>query len=135
MADRSIRDPSAPPLRGRRPGDFDQARPMVRRDVRPRPVHDDRTNEVDESTPARPDRRPTDRRRLLAATASSVIPGVGQALNGRLRPALLFAAPTFVAVGIVYLIAQSDRPTMLMARMVAPSVLGLLLTLNLIVLV
>jgi LCP family protein required for cell wall assembly len=80
------------------------------------------------------DRRPTDRRRLLAAIASSLLPGFGQALNGRLRPALLFGIPTLVVIATAWLIAESDRPTMLLARVIAPSVLGVLLVLNVVIL-
>ncbi|MBA2381955.1 MAG: LCP family protein [Chloroflexi bacterium] len=77
---------------------------------------------------------PTDRRRLFAAIASSVVPGIGQALNGRLRPALTFAIPTVVLVIIVWLVVQSDRPTMLIAKMIAPSMLSVLLVLNVVIL-
>jgi LCP family protein required for cell wall assembly len=91
--------------------------------------------ESDPTAADRQVRRPADRRRLVAAFASSLIPGLGQALNGRIRTALLFAVPTLVALGIVGLVVQSDRPTMLVARMIAPSVLSLLLVLNAVVLV
>jgi LCP family protein required for cell wall assembly len=90
--------------------------------------------EVAHQDEAKLDRRPTDRRRLLAAIASSLLPGFGQALNGRLRPALLFGIPTLLVIGTTWLIAESDRPTMLLARVLAPSVLGVLLVLNAVIL-
>jgi LCP family protein required for cell wall assembly len=85
--------------------------------------------------PARGDTLPSDRRRLLAAIASSLIPGFGQLLNGRLRPALLFGLPTLALIGAAWLIGQSDRPAMLIARAIAPAVLGALLVLNVVILV
>jgi LCP family protein required for cell wall assembly len=51
-------------------------------------------------------------------------------LNGRLQAALVFLVPVLVVVAIGWIVAQSDRPTMVLARVIAPSVLGLLLTLN-----
>ncbi|HYX11014.1 MAG TPA: LCP family protein [Candidatus Acidoferrum sp.] len=77
----------------------------------------------------------TDRRRLLAAIASSLLPGSGQLLNGRLRPALLFGVPTLAIILAAWLIGHSDRPTMVLAKVIAPSVLGALLVLNVVVLV
>ena len=79
-------------------------------------------------------RLPTDRRRLLAAIASSLLPGFGQVINGRLRSALLFGIPTLGVLVAAWLIAQSDKPTMLVARVIAPTVLGVLLVLNVVIL-
>jgi polyisoprenyl-teichoic acid--peptidoglycan teichoic acid transferase len=93
-----------------------------------------RRTDPDHARRVRPDRRPTDRRRIAAAAFSSVLPGTGQLVNRRLRPALAFGGPTLVAIAIVWLIAHSDRPTMLLARIIAPSVLELLLALNIVVL-
>jgi polyisoprenyl-teichoic acid--peptidoglycan teichoic acid transferase len=76
----------------------------------------------------------SDRRRLLAAIASSVLPGSGQLVNGRFRPALLFGVPTLAVIVAAWLIARSDRPTMLLAKAIAPSVLGALLVLNVVIL-
>ena len=84
---------------------------------------------------ARVDRRRGDRRRLVAATLSAILPGTGQALNGRLRPALTFLVPSLALVAAGLLIAQSDTPAMLVARAVAPPILGLLLVLNALVLI
>jgi LCP family protein required for cell wall assembly len=131
MAEPSVRDPFAPPIRGRRPIGADQARPM--RSKR-RPIAPGDADVAQQDDDAKLDRRPTDRRRLLAAIASSLLPGFGQALNGRLRPALLFGIPTIVVIAMAWLIAQSDRPTMLLARVIAPSVLSVLLVVNVIIL-
>lgn len=65
---------------------------------------------------------------------SSVLPGSGQLLNGRFRPALLFGVPTFAVIAAAWLIAHSDRPTTLLAKVVAPSVLGALLVVNVMIL-
>src|SRR4249920_636728 len=103
MADRAAWEPNpTSPPRARRPSDLSQARRIG------------------------PDSRPSDIRRLAAATLSSVLPGAGQALNGRLRPALLFGA---------WLIGNSDRPALVLARLIAPSILGALLVVNVVVLV
>ncbi|HEY7970404.1 MAG TPA: hypothetical protein VID95_10445, partial [Candidatus Limnocylindrales bacterium] len=112
MADRAAwqPNPTSPP-RARRPADVSQARQV------------------------RPDSRPSDIRRLVAATLSSVLPGAGQAINGRLRPALLFGVPTLIILLGVFLIGNSDRPAMVLARLIAPSILGALLVVNVVVLV
>jgi LCP family protein required for cell wall assembly len=112
MADRAAWEPNpTSPPRARRPTDLSQARRI------------------------RPDSRPTDIRRLAAATLSSVLPGAGQAINGRLRPALLFGVPTLIILLGAWLIGSSDRPAMVLARLIAPSILGALLVVNIVVLV
>jgi polyisoprenyl-teichoic acid--peptidoglycan teichoic acid transferase len=130
MAERSVRDPSAPPLRARTSIPAEPARSM--RPAR-RPVQLD-----DGPAPAAAgghlDRLPSDRRRLLAAIASSLLPGFGQALNGRFRPTLLFGLPTLAVIAAAWLLAHADRPTMLIARVIAPSVLGVLLIANVMIL-
>jgi LCP family protein required for cell wall assembly len=137
MAEPSVRDPSAPPLRSRHPIPAEPPRPVrsTRRTVAAEPT--DRRQDPDGREV---DRRPvgrggTDRRRLLAAIASSVLPGSGQLLNGRFRPALLFGVPTLAVLVGAWLIAHSDAPTMLLARIIAPSVLGVLLVANVFILV
>jgi LCP family protein required for cell wall assembly len=144
MAEPSVRDPSAPPLRARRPNPVDQARPIrsFRRPIDPvDPIEaDDPTGEAAGTRPERLGRPvrgntlPTDRRRLVAAIGSSLLPGFGQILNGRLRPALFFGVPTLALLAGAWLLAQSDRPTMLLARVIAPSVLSVLLVLNVVIL-
>jgi polyisoprenyl-teichoic acid--peptidoglycan teichoic acid transferase len=78
----------------------------------------------------RPDSRPSDLRRLMAATLSSVLPGLGQVANLRVRPALAFAGPTAVVLFAAWLVAHADSPAMLLARAISPPILGLLLALN-----
>jgi LCP family protein required for cell wall assembly len=148
MAERSVRDPFAPPLRARHAG---EPEPVIGRrrldtsgggiDRPPAAAPTDPRRGVrtgtEQARPARPpdaDRLRSDRRRLVAAIGSSVVPGLGQALNGRLRPALLFVLPTLAVLGIAWLFAASDKPTMLVAKLIAPPVLGLLLLLNLVIL-
>jgi LCP family protein required for cell wall assembly len=111
MAERAGRRLSTPPPSGRPTADFDHARRI------------------------RPDSRPTDRRRLLAATFSSILPGAGQLLNGRWRAAALFGLPTLITIAIAWIVVQSDRPTMLLARIIDPTTLTLLLVANVLILV
>lgn len=106
MAERPVRDSAAQP-RGIR-------QPVARSQARPRRVPD----------------RPTDGRRLVAALASSILPGAGQALNGRLRSALVFGGPTIVLAVATLLYLGSDRPAMLLAHLIAPPVLAALLVLD-----
>ena len=110
MSERAAWDPSPPSSRSRRPADRSQARR------------------------ARPASRPSDLRRLVAATASSIVPGAGQALNLRLRPALFFGLPTALIVLVVWLIVHSDRPAAVLAKLVSPGILGALLLLNVVTL-
>lgn len=77
-----------------------------------------------------PDRRRSDLRRLIAATLSSVVPGVGQVANLRVRAALVFAGPTAIVLLLAWLIAHADSPAMLLARAITPPVLTVLLALN-----
>jgi LCP family protein required for cell wall assembly len=157
MAEPSVRDPSALPLRHRGAIAVEPAeptpsmgRPVVLEDADPGrgPAGSNRPDR--RRSRAEPDRRrggprathrnatdrlPTDRRRLVAAIASSLLPGAGQLLNGRLRPALLLGGPTLALIAAVWLIAHSDAPTILLARVVAPSTLGILLVVNVVILV
>jgi polyisoprenyl-teichoic acid--peptidoglycan teichoic acid transferase len=128
MAERSIRDPHARPLRSRHSLDPVPPRRRIDRDPMRRSV--DPGPPTDRASPVHAAARLPDRRRLLAAAASSVLPGAGQALNGRFRPALAFLLPTLVAIGAAWLFVNSDSPAMLVARIVAPPVLGALLVLN-----
>ena len=110
MSDPAAGDPPLPSSRARRPTDRSQARPV------------------------RPASRTSDIRRLIAATASSIVPGSGQALNLRLRPALFFGLPTALIVLVAWLIAHSDRSAAVLARLISPEILGALLLLNVAVL-
>ena len=83
----------------------------------------------------RPDAGPLDRRRLAAAGLSALLPGLGQAFNRRPRLALLFLVPSLVVLGVGLLLWVSQSPARLVAWAVTPSVMGTLLTLNLLLLV
>jgi LCP family protein required for cell wall assembly len=78
----------------------------------------------------RPDTGPTDRRRLAAAGLSAILPGLGQAFNGRRRLALWFLIPSLILIAIGLIVFKTQSPTRLAAWAVAPAVLGTLLTLN-----
>jgi polyisoprenyl-teichoic acid--peptidoglycan teichoic acid transferase len=78
----------------------------------------------------RSDSRPTDRRRLLAAVLSGVLPGLGQAFNRRTRPAAVFAIPSLVLIAGAWILLQLTSPALLVAHAIVPSTLGLLLVLN-----
>jgi len=82
----------------------------------------------------RPDTGPQDRRRLLAAGLSALLPGLGQAVNRRAQLALLFVVPSLALVLLVVALLQMQSTARLVAWIVAPEVLGALLTLNLLVL-
>ncbi len=83
------------------------------------------------ATRIRPDTGAMDRRRLAAATLSAVLPGLGQAFNRRRRLTFLFLIPTLVVIGIGLLLLQLQSPIRLAAWVITPSVLGTVLTLNL----
>jgi LCP family protein required for cell wall assembly len=76
----------------------------------------------------------SDIRRLAATGLSAVVPGLGQALNGRRRPALVLLIPTLVLAAVAVLIFATSTPIRLAATFVAPQMLDLLLTLSLVVL-
>jgi polyisoprenyl-teichoic acid--peptidoglycan teichoic acid transferase len=83
----------------------------------------------------RPATGPTDRRRLLAAILSGVIPGFGQAVNGRAREAAIFLVPSLIGLLLAGLIVWTTSPTMLIAHAVVPDTLRVLLILDILVLV
>src|SRR4051812_21614638 len=104
----------------------------------------------DRSRPPQPSRRPSpvvqarriqpaagplDRRRLAAAGLSALLPGLGQALNRRPRLALVFLIPSLVVLGVGAVLWLTQSPAELAAWVVAPSVLGTVLPLNLLLLV
>jgi len=76
---------------------------------------------------------PGDLRRILAAGASAILPGSGQLVNGRLRLARWLAVPALLLVAVVVLVVASRSPARLFASIVSPTVMGVLLTLNLII--
>ena len=76
-----------------------------------------------------------DRRRLAAATLSAVLPGLGQAFNRRRRLALLFLIPSLILVAFGLLLVQLESPIRIAAFVITPSVLGTVLTLNLLIVV
>jgi len=81
-----------------------------------------------------PETGPLDRGRVAAAALSAVLPGLGQAVNRRAQLAALFALPSLGLLVAVVVLLQLQSPARLVAWIVAPEVLGALLTLNLLVL-
>jgi polyisoprenyl-teichoic acid--peptidoglycan teichoic acid transferase len=77
---------------------------------------------------------PDDLRRLASALASAVLPGLGQLVNRRGRLAQWFALPTLLLVAILVLTVATRSPARLFASIVSPTAMGILLTLNLVVL-
>lgn len=77
---------------------------------------------------------PDDIRRVVAAAASAVIPGLGQLINGRMRLARWFALPALLLVAIGILLVATNSPARLFASVISPTVMGLLLALNVVVL-
>lgn len=82
----------------------------------------------------RPQTGPIDRRRLAAAGLSAVLPGLGQAFNRRSQLAALFLVPSLLILGLGVLLLSTQSLTRLAAFVVAPPVLGALLTINLLLL-
>lgn len=83
----------------------------------------------------RPDAGPTDRRRILAAALSSVMPGLGQAYNRRLKPALWFAVPSLLVLLVVLLVFRVSTPAKIAATIITPSTLTAVMVLNALLLV
>ena len=77
---------------------------------------------------------PDDIRRTIAAFASAIVPGLGQLLNGRRRLAQWFALPALLLLAIGILIVATRSPARLFASIVSPTVMGALLTLNVVIL-
>src|SRR5690349_4397676 len=75
-----------------------------------------------------------DIRRVVAAALSAVVPGLGQALNGRRRLALALAVPVILVIAVAGVAVATTRPAMLVAWLVRPEVISTLLTLNLVLL-
>ncbi|HUQ79175.1 MAG TPA: LCP family protein [Patescibacteria group bacterium] len=114
MADRAAWDHASPPTRVRRSVDGAHARPI---------------------RPARPDSRPVDLRRLVAALLSSVVPGLGQAFNRNRPAAAWFLTPTAILAALVGLQVLTTSPAILLARTIEPRTLQGILALNLLVVV
>ena len=144
---RSVRDPSAPPLRARHAIDSAVACRTPRRTARdPRWIRSrlqdqsgdsrwhrqsapQRTGEPHPDGEARSRPLPTAAPRRRSPRRSCR--ASGRPLNGRLRPALLFGDPHVGrADRAARLVAQSHKPAMLIAKAIAPTVLGALLVLN-----
>lgn len=82
----------------------------------------------------RPPSGPTDRRRLLAAGLSAVLPGLGQLANRQTELARRYLLPTLAALGLVWLLVQLVPLPRLAAMFVSPTMLTLLLVLNVVIL-
>lgn len=76
---------------------------------------------------------PDDLRRTAAALASAIVPGLGQLLNGRRRLARWFGLPALLLVAILVLVVATRSPARLFASIVSPTAMGILLTVNLVV--
>lgn len=101
--------------------------------TRPRPPNRDPIPIV-HARRIRPETGPHDRRRLAAAGLSALLPGLGQAFNRRAQLALLFLLPSLALLLLVALLLQIQSTARLIAWIVAPGVLGALLTLNILLL-
>lgn len=83
----------------------------------------------------RPQAGHLDRRRLAAAGLSAVLPGLGQLFNGRRQLAAVLLAPALVLVVVGLFLVLTQSPARLAASIASPTVLGTVLTLNLLLLV
>lgn len=78
----------------------------------------------------RPDAGALDRRRLVAASLSAVLPGLGQLFNRRPRLGAVFLVPSMVVLLVAILAWTTSSPTRLAATIANPSILDTLLLLN-----
>jgi LCP family protein required for cell wall assembly len=83
----------------------------------------------------RPEAGHLDRRRLVGAGLSAILPGLGQLVNGRRRLALIFLVPSLVLATVIAALVLSQTMTRLTAWVVTPSVLSTVLVLNVVTLV
>jgi LCP family protein required for cell wall assembly len=83
----------------------------------------------------RPSTGPTDRRRLVAAASSAVIPGLGQLLNGRYRLARWLLIPSAVVVAAIGIVIATQSTTRLLVAVIVPATMSALLLLNAVILV
>jgi polyisoprenyl-teichoic acid--peptidoglycan teichoic acid transferase len=81
-----------------------------------------------------PESRATDRRRLLSAALSAIVPGLGQAANANARLALLFGLPSLVLLLAIWLTVQGSSTARIAAALMVPATLGPVLVLNVMVL-
>ena len=72
----------------------------------------------------------SDLRRLAPAFLSAIVPGLGQAMNGRTRLAKRLAYPFLFLVAVLGLVVLTQSPTKLIATAVAPTTMTALLVLN-----
>ena len=77
-----------------------------------------------------PDAGPTDRRRIVAAVFSAILPGLGQLINGRGRLGRRFLAPVVVAIALVLIALQLGSPMRLAASLISPGAMAFLLVAN-----
>ncbi len=82
-----------------------------------------------------PETGAADRRRVAAAALSAIVPGLGQAANGRRTLAIRLAVPSLVVGALALLIVVTSRPAALLATLIEPTILTALLVLNVLVLV
>jgi polyisoprenyl-teichoic acid--peptidoglycan teichoic acid transferase len=78
--------------------------------------------------------RPKQYRRTVAGLLSAVVPGLGQAFNGRGRTAVVFVVPVIVLAGIVTVALAVASKASLLATLIEPETLQVLLVLDLAVL-
>jgi len=83
---------------------------------------------------SRPDTGHLDRRRLTGAGLSAILPGLGQLVNRRRQLAVIFLIPTLILLGIAALLLATQSPARLVAWVASPSVLNVVLTINLLLL-
>ncbi|MGH2511541.1 MAG: hypothetical protein ACRDGQ_02515, partial [Candidatus Limnocylindrales bacterium] len=76
---------------------------------------------------------PSNRRRVVSALASSVLPGTGQLINLRWRPAAQFGLPVVAVAAIVLLVAKVGPLPQLLAVALAPTTIVALLVVNAII--
>ena len=84
--------------------------------------------------PIRPERRPTDLRRVIAAALSGLLPGLGQAYNRRRKLATRLLLPSVVVIALAWIVIQLVSPTRLFVWVITPNTLRALLVLNILVL-
>lgn len=78
---------------------------------------------------------PIDRRRLVAAGLSAILPGLGQAFNRRTQLASWFLIPSLIVIIVALLVMRLESLTKLAAWAIQPTNLSVLLVLNVLILV